>query len=161
MARKSAFAPTTRRRPGRPSLYTPVVGQQLIEAMATGLSLEAAAAQIGLSPRVVFDWQQRHPEFLQAVQEGRQRALLFWERRAIALAEGAPGNSALVVLALKNRSRAASGWHDAQRLEHTGTDGGPVQVQPVVTQIDATKLTQEQRDALRAAILSARTTTSA
>ncbi|MBM3586212.1 MAG: hypothetical protein FJX33_00010 [Alphaproteobacteria bacterium] len=153
MSMKSAFAPKTRRRSGRPTLYTPVVGQQLIEAMATGLSLEAAAAQVGLSPRVVFDWQQKHPEFLQAVQEGRQRALLFWERRAIAMAEGAPGNAQLVMLALKNRSRAASGWHDAQRLEHTGTDGGPVQVQPVVTQIDATKLTQEQRDALRAAIL--------
>lgn len=153
MDKRSALAQTTRRRPGRPTLYRPAIGQQLIDAMATGLSLEAAAAQIGLSPRVVFDWQQKYPEFLQAVQEGRQRALLFWERRAIALAEGAPGNAALVTLALKNRSRAASGWHDAQRLEHTGTDGGPVQVQPVVTQIDATKLTQEQRDALRAAIL--------
>ena len=141
------------RRIGRPTVYKPPLGQRIVEAMATGLSLEAAAAQIGLSPRVVFDWQQRHPEFLQAVQEGRQRALLFWERKAIAMAEGAPGNAQLVMLALKNRSRAASGWHDAQRLEHTGTDGGPVQVQPVVAQIDATKLTQEQRDALRAAIL--------
>jgi len=51
--------------------------------MATGLRLEAAAAQIGLSPRVVFDWQKHHPEFLQAIQEGGQRALLFWERKAI------------------------------------------------------------------------------
>lgn len=147
---------TRARRPGRPSLYSPPIGRQLIEAMANGLSLEAAAAQIGLSPRVVFDWQQKHPEFLQAIQEGRQKALLFWERKAIAMADGAPGNAQLVMLALKNRSRAASGWHDAQRLEHTGTDGGPVQVQPVVSQIDATKLTQEQRDALRAAILTAK-----
>ena len=146
---------------GRPSRYCREFGGKLIEAMATGLSLEAAAASIGLSPRVVFDWQKQHPEFLQAIQEGRQQALLFWERKAIAMSEGAPGNAQLVMLALKNRSRAASGWHDAQRLEHTGTDGGPVQVQPVVTQIDASKLTQEQRDALRAAILSARTTTSA
>jgi len=69
------------------------------------------------------------------------------------MADGAPGNAQLVMLALKNRARAAPGWHDAQRLEHTDTDGGPVQVQPVVAQIDATKLTREQRDALRAAIL--------
>ena len=124
--------------------------------MSEGLSLEAAAASMGVSPRVVFDWQSKHPEFLQAIQEGRQKALLFWERKAIAMADGAPGNAQLVMLALKNRSRAASGWHDAHRLEHTGTDGGPVQVQPVVTQIDATKLTQEQRDALRAAILTIR-----
>lgn len=127
-----------------------------MEAMSEGLSLEAAAAQVGVGPRTLFTWQNQHEEFRQAIQEGRQRALLFWERKAIAMAHGAPGNAQLVMLALKNRSRAASGWHDAQRLEHTGAEGGPVQVQPVVTQIDATKLTQEQRDALRAAILAAK-----
>ena len=141
---------------GRPSLYTPSLGLKLITAMATGLSLEAAAAKIGVGARTLFSWQNQHEEFPQAIQEGRQRALLFWEEQAISMAKGAPGNAQLVMLALKNRSRAASGWHDAQRLEHTGTDGGPVQVQPVVTQIDATKLTQERRDALRAAILAAK-----
>ena len=125
----------------------------LVKAMATGLSLEAAAASIGISPRVVFDWQNRHPEFLQAVQEGRQQALLFWERKAIAMAEGAPGNAQLIMLALKNRSRAASGWHDAQRLEHTGGDGGPVQVQAMDQTFDATLLTRHQRQALREALL--------
>jgi hypothetical protein len=141
--------------PGRPTRYSKEISDALVKAMATGLSLEAAAASIGISPRVVFDWQSRHPEFLQAVQEGRQQALLFWERKAIAMAEGAPGNAQLVMLALKNRSRAASGWHDAQRLEHTGNDGGPVQVQQVVKTIDATLLTREQRQALREAVLAA------
>lgn len=91
MFSKRSARETGKRRPGRPSLYSPPIGQQLIGAMVSGLSLEAAAAQIGLSPRVVFDWQQEHPEFLQAVQEGRQRALLFWERKAIAMADGRPG----------------------------------------------------------------------
>ncbi len=138
---------------GRPSRYKPAIGEQLIEAMARGFSLEAAAAKIGVGPRTLFTWQNKHEEFRQAIQEGRQRALLFWEEQAISMAKGAPGNAQLVMLALKNRSRAASGWHDAQRLEHTGSDGGPVQVQPVIAQFDATKLTREQRDALRAAIL--------
>jgi hypothetical protein len=143
----------TNRRLGRPTRYSKEVSDALVEAMATGLSLEAAAASIGISPRVVFDWQSRHPEFLQAVQEGRQQALLFWERKAIAMAEGAPGNAQLVMLALKNRSRAASGWHDAQRLEHTGSDGGPVQVQAMDQTFDATLLTRAQRQALREALL--------
>jgi hypothetical protein len=120
--------------------------------MATGLSLEAAAALVGISPRVVFDWQNRHPEFLQAVQEGRQQALLFWERKAIAMAEGAPGNAQLVMLALKNRSRAASGWHDAQRLEHTGGDGGAIQTENRAV-IDVSALDPAARAALRAAML--------
>ena len=138
---------------GRPTRYSREICDALVNAMATGLSLEAAAASIGISPRVVFDWQNRHPEFLQAVQEGRQQALLFWERKAIAMAEGAPGNAQLVMLALKNRSRAASGWHDAQRLEHTGSDGGPVQLQAMDQTFDATLLTRHQRQALREALL--------
>jgi hypothetical protein len=150
-----AFSKAQSPGPGRPTRYSREISDALVKAMATGLSLEAAAASIGISPRVVFDWQNRHPEFLQAVQEGRQQALLFWERRAIAMAEGAPGNAQLVTLALKNRSRAASGWHDAQRLEHTGGDGGPVQVQQVVKTIDATLLTREQRQALREAVMAA------
>lgn len=124
-----------------------------MEAMSKELSLEAAAAQVGVGPRTLFTWQNQHEEFRQAIQEGRQRALLFWERKAITIASGAPGNAQLVILALKNRSRTASGLHYAQRLEHTRT---AARVQSVASQIDATKLTQEQRDALRAAILTAK-----
>jgi hypothetical protein len=129
--------------------------EQLIEAMATGLSAEAAAAKIGISARCVFEWQKVHPEFLQAVQEGRHQALLFWEQRAIAVAHGKPGNAQLITLALKNRSRAASGWHhDIQKTELTGADGGAIQTE-VRTTIDATALAPEARAALRAAILAA------
>ena len=70
------------------------------------------------------------------------------------MAKGRPGNAQLVMLAL-NHSRAASGWHDAQPLEHMGGDGGPVQVQQVVKTIDATLLTREQRQALQEAVLAA------
>ena len=59
--------------------------------MATGLSLEAAAAKIGVGARTLFSWQDQHEELRQAIQEGRQRALLFWEEQAISMAKGAPG----------------------------------------------------------------------
>src|SRR5262245_43816246 len=88
--------------------------------VATGLSAEAAAAKIGISARSLFYWQREHPEFLQAIQEGRQKALLWWEERALALASGEPGNTQIVALALKNRSRAAHGWNnDAVQVEHS------------------------------------------
>jgi hypothetical protein len=106
--------------------------------------------------RSMYEWQKVHPEFLQAVQEGRHRALLFWEERAIAMAHGKPGNAQLVTLALKNRSRAASGWHhDVLKTELTGADGAPIQTE-VKTTIDATALSPEARAALRAAILAAK-----
>ena len=149
-------AVTPKRPVGRPTAYRPEMGQQLVEAMAGGLSAEAAAAKIGIGARTLFTWQQQHPQFQQAVQEGRHQALLFWEQRAIAVAHGKPGNAQLITLALKNRSRAASGWHhDVQKTELTGADGGAIQTE-VKTTIDATALGPEARAALRAAILAAK-----
>ena len=149
-------APASKRPVGRPTAYRPEMCQQLIEAMAGGLSAEAAAAKVGVGARTLFAWQQQHPEFQQAIQEGRHRALLFWEERAIAIAHGKPGNAQLVTLALKNRSRAASGWHhDVLKTELTGADGGAIQTEVKAT-IDASVLDPAARAALRAAILAAK-----
>lgn len=89
---------------GRPTLYRRECCDQIVEAMATGLSAEAAAARIGISARSLFYWQRQHPEFLQAIQEGRQKALLFWEERALEMAGGAPGNSQIVILAVTTKN---------------------------------------------------------
>ena len=149
-------AANTKHPGGRPTIYRPEMRQRLIQAMATGLSAEAAAAKIGIGGRTLFSWQAQHPEFQQAIQEGRHQALLYWEQRAIAVAHGKPGNAQLITLALKNRSRAASGWHhDIQKTELTGADGGAIQTE-VKTTIDATALAPEARAALRAAILAAK-----
>jgi hypothetical protein len=67
---------------GRPSSYRREYCAKIIKAMATGLSAEAAAAKIGISARSLYYWQREHPEFLQAIQEGRQQGLLWWEKRA-------------------------------------------------------------------------------
>ena len=68
---------------GRPTLYRREMCDRLVEAMAGGLTAEAAAARIGISARSLFNWQKQHPEFLQAIQEGRQRSQLWWEKCAI------------------------------------------------------------------------------
>ena len=133
----------TERPIGRPTLYRPELCDQIIEAMGEGLSLEAAAASCGIGPRTAFTWQTQHDEFRQAVEEGRTKSLLFWERRAIALSKGEAGNAAVITLGLKNRSRAASGWHDAQRLEHSGPDGVPIQ-QQVKADINLKVLTDDE-----------------
>ena len=131
---------------GRPSSYKPEFCDLIADAMEGGLSAEAAAAKIGISARSLFHWQQEHPQFLQAIQEGRQRALLWWEERALEMASGKPGNAAIVSLGLRNRSRAASGWHDAQRHEVSGPDGGPIQQQaaqmPDLSHLDEDELFQ-------------------
>ena len=128
---------------GRPTIYGPEMGDLIADAMATGLSAEAAAAKVGISARSLFNWQQEFPEFMQAIQEGRQRALLWWEERALAMAEGKPGSAQIVSLGLRNRSRAASGWVDSHKLEHSGVDGALLQQQGVAT-LDLRSLTDEE-----------------
>jgi hypothetical protein len=100
----------------------------------------------------VFTWQNQYDEFRQAVEDGRARSLLFWERRAVALANGEPGNAAVVTLGLKNRSRAASGWHDAQRLEHSGPEGEAIRAEAVQPRVNLDGLNDEQLGAIEAAL---------
>ena len=130
---------------GRPTLYRREYCQRIVELMAEGRSLEGCAALVGVHPDSLYEWQHRHPEFSDAVRAGRAAALAWWERRAIEMASGAPGNARIVILALMNRSRSASGWHNTQRIEHTGPAGGPVQLET----LDVGRLTPDQRGQLR------------
>jgi hypothetical protein len=148
---RSANLPA-KRPSGRPSLYRRDYCKLIVDAMATGLSAEASAAKIGISARSLFYWQREHPEFLQAIQEGRQKALLWWEERALALANGEPGNTQIVSLALKNRSRAAHGWNnDAVLVEHNVTTEPAVEYRP-----DLSRLSPEQRQTLKEILLVAK-----
>jgi hypothetical protein len=141
---------------GRPTLYRREMCDRLVEAMAGGLTAEAAAARIGISARSLFYWQKEHAEFLQAIQEGRRRSQLWWEERALAMANGESGNTQIVMLGLRNRSRAATGWNnDTVKLEHSGPEGGPVEVKAEHT-IDIESLSHEQRDQLREILLAAK-----
>jgi hypothetical protein len=124
--------------------------------MAQGLSAEAAAAKIGISARSLYNWQYQHPEFLQAIQEGRQKGLLWWEERALGMANGEPGSTQIVMLGLRNRSRAAHGWNnDTVKVEHTGVNDGSARVEKRYV-LDVARLDSEQREQLRALLLAAR-----
>jgi hypothetical protein len=111
--------------------------------MGEGLSADAAAAKIGISVRSLYHWQHEYPEFLQAIYEGRIRALLWWEERALEMARGKPGSAQIVSLGLRNRSRSASGWVDTNKVELTGANGGPVQHE-VGPSIDVKVLTDDE-----------------
>jgi hypothetical protein len=78
-------------------------------------------------------------------------------RAGIAIANGEPGNVQMTTLALKNRSRAAYGWHhDSQRVEHSGPDGAPVAIETAARNtIDVSRMSADDRDALRGILLRA------
>jgi hypothetical protein len=136
---------------GRPTSYRREFCDRLIELMAEGRSLDGCGHLLGVHPDSLYEWQKVHPEFSEAVRAGRAASTTFWESRIIAVANGGPGNAQSIQWGLRNRSRAAAGWHhDTQRLEHSGPDGGAVQVEAVT--LDAETLTPEERAVLRIAL---------
>lgn len=159
-----AAPPTDVRKPGakkhpggRPTSYRPEMGARLVGLMAEGRSLDGCAAALGVHPDRLYEWQHRYPEFAEAVRAGRAAATAFWEERLLDVAKGGAGNAQAIQWALRNRSRAAAGWHnDSQRVEHTGADGRPVEITAQFSSYDFGRLTREQRDALRELLLKAK-----
>lgn len=111
---------------GRPSKYNEGMNQKIIAAFEQGYSYTAAAAEVGVAKSTCQDWEKAHPEFRVSVKEGMQKAVLFWEKINIKNAKLNEGNATSIVFGLKNRARDE--WSDMSRLEHTGRDGGPIEM---------------------------------
>ena len=135
------------RRVGRPTSYRAEFGARIVELMAEGRSLDGCASLVGVHPDSLYTWQKAHPEFSDAVKAGRAAAMAFWETRLLDVAQGGSGNAQAIQWALRNRSRAASGWdHAHAKVELSGPNGGAVQVQTDMAVFDTRLLTPEQRE---------------
>ena len=120
---------TDQKRPvGRPTLYDPVYCEKVIELGKLGKSIEQIASNIGVSTRVMFDWKEKHPEFLHALEQAKELELDWWENIAqnmmIESKEGDKLNSSIW-----SRSMAArfpKKYRESTKTEITGADGAPL-----------------------------------
>jgi hypothetical protein len=117
---------------GRPTTYTKAIGDEILSLMASGLSVMAAASDLGIGRRTIYGWEESIPEFKRTIELARAKRLAFLERRLLSATEGPVVTSS--VYALKN---ADPYWRQADRVEITGADGGAIKSE--VT-IDTTKL---------------------
>ena len=89
---------------GRPTKYRPEFCQMLVNHMADGGSFEGFAGKIRVSWEALYDWIEKHPEFLQAKKEGFTASKEFWEQTMADQARGKiNGSSTALIFALKNR----------------------------------------------------------
>jgi len=100
--------------------------------MATGLSLTAAAAEIGVHRDTIYAWEAKYPEFSDAIKIARGKRVLKLEQDLLTATEG-PRVTARI-FALKNAD--AHEWRDKREVEHSG---------------EMNITTKEQRDAAVAA----------
>lgn len=120
---------------GRKTKRTPERVQQLIEALRAGNYIESACVYAGISPATYYNWmaEAEQPdasdesiEFFEAVTRARAEA----EIRNVSLIQKAASDPKLWNAAAWWLERShPTRWGRQQRVELTGSNGGPVQVE--------------------------------
>lgn len=101
---------------GRPTAYTPDIGDRILAIMAEGLSLTAAAAECDVGRSTVYRWKDEHPEFRDTVNLAMAKRQNFLERRLLTSDSGPVVTSS--IFALKNAG--PEDWRDKREVEHSG-----------------------------------------
>lgn len=102
----------------RPNTYTDTMGEEVISLMASGLSLTAAMAELGYHRQTAYDWQDKYPEFSDAVKVGQAKRQLFLERRLLGNELAGPQMTG-TIFALKNTG--TGDWREKHEVEHGGS----------------------------------------
>lgn len=104
---------------GRPTDFTPELGEEILTRMEQGLSLAASAADLNVHRQRVYEWVERHPEFADTVKLAQAKRQLFLEKRLLTADVGPVVTS--TIFALKNAG--AEDWREKQEVDHTSSDG--------------------------------------
>lgn len=109
---------------GRPSDYSPFMCDEVVRLGREGKSLAEMAAHLGVSKQTFANWQEGHPEFMEAVSLAKTYAQAWWEN-AGRVGMLMPGfNGAVYNKQVGNRFRDDHGDHS--KVEHSGPNGGPI-----------------------------------
>jgi transposase-like protein len=120
---------TTEKRPvGRPTLYDPAMCEEVIALGRIGKSVEQIASKLNVSLRVLYDWRDKHEEFMHALELAKQHELSWWEEQAQAYMVENKESDRLNA-SLWSRSMAArfpKKYRESTKTEITGADGVPL-----------------------------------
>ena len=113
---------------GRPTLFDPSYCDKVVELGALGKSLEQISSNLGVSCRVLYDWRDKYPEFLRALEQAKEAEQTWWEDQAQAYMlehkDGAKLNASIW-----SRSMAArfpKKYRESVKQEITGENGAPL-----------------------------------
>lgn len=120
-----------KRRPGRPSDYTPAKGALLCEQIAAGKTLR----ELKVPTSTVMRWVNEHPEFREQYTRARELQADAWFDEAIDKARKATREDAHAVRVLIDTLKWAAGkrapkrYGDRSVVEHTGGEGDPIKLE--------------------------------
>lgn len=139
---------------GRPTKYDPAMLPVMIELAKDGASKAELTLAIGINRDTFHEWTRSNPDFSEAVKVCELHAQIWWEKhgRKGMTGENKDFNSTAFIFQMKNRFRGD--YMDTSRTEVTGKDGGAVQIEAKV--VDVEDLDDEQLALLEAALLTAK-----
>lgn len=123
-------------------VVTPEMQEKIAQMAAFGINQPQIAAITNMSVDTLYKY------YAYELKTGSDQAI---HQVAGNLFKHAMGDDAKAVSAAQFYLKTRGRWRETDRLEVTGADGGPVALQTV--SIDAAKLTDEQRESLRATLL--------
>jgi hypothetical protein len=109
---------------GRPTKYKREMCATVIECGKEGMGKAEMACELGIHHSTFAAWQEKHPEFSEAVKEALLNSQAWWERNGrVATFGGVEGfNATSYIFQMKNRFPLD--WRDKREHEHAGKDGG-------------------------------------
>ena len=104
---------------GRPSKYDPAFCERVIELGRGGASKAEMCLELDIHHTTLEAWQQRHPEFSEAVKRALWFAQGWWEREGRVNTFGSDKfHATSYIFQMKNRFR--DDWNDRTITEHAG-----------------------------------------
>ena len=117
---------------GRPTKYEQRFCQDLIDHQSGGGTFHTFPAYIWhthkvyICRRTLYEWADKHVEFLHTKKLGADLCSMWWEHQGRLQMRRKDKNfpQSAYIFTMKN----VAGWRDRVDVEHTGKDGGPIEV---------------------------------
>lgn len=106
---------------GRPSDYEPEFCETVIEMGREGASRAEMAAELEISHQTWYNWEKKHPEFLEATTRARHLAQGWWEKQGRKGIWSREFNASAYRLQMMNRF--PKDWRDKQDVNVRTPDG--------------------------------------
>jgi transposase len=145
-------APVKKAVMGRPTLYRPEYCQKTVELGKLGKSFAQIASHFEVDRVTLDNWAENNPEFFKALSRAKTEAQAWWEQKGMDGMEADKFNALVWKTSVQARFR--EDYTEKRINEHSGPNGGPIQTEAKV--IDASALSAEEREAMRAVLLLAK-----
>jgi hypothetical protein len=154
---KATERPAAKRPVGRPSLYRREYCDQVIEMGKQGYSLASMASLLDVDKATIIRWRDEHEEFRTALSKAMIHSQHWWESAGVmGMMKGGKNFNALV-WKVSMQARFRDDYTERKVQEVSGPGGGPIETKTDQrVSLDAEKLTPEEREVLRAALLKAK-----